>query len=189
MNDPLTHYSTEGDGYARGLDLFAEGRWPRLRAWASYGFVQSQRHELQTTARVTSPYAPSHDFTAVGTYHFNHGLDLGAHLRVASGAPYTPIVGALKDPTREVWHPVNGALYSARYPAYGRLDLRFMKVVDSPKFLGLAQSWAVVYVEAMNVLDIKNVLEYQYTPDYSQRYAVLSYFSRRTLIAGVSMGW
>ncbi len=189
LNDPLTHYSTDGDGYARGIDLFAEGRWPRLRAWASYGYLASQRREFQATARVTSPYAPTHDLSAVATYHLNGGWDIGARARVASGAPYTPIVGAVKDSTRDVWHPVEGELFSARYPAYGRLDVRLMKYVEAPKFLGLPQSWLVIYVEGLNVLDIKNVLEYQYTPDYSAHQAVLSYFSRRAFVAGASIGW
>lgn len=189
LNDPLTHYSNDGEGYARGVDLFAEGRWPRLRAWASYGYVASQRQELQAAARVQSPYAPTHDFSAVGTYHLNGGWDVGSRLRIASGAAYTPIRGAVKDPSRDVWHPVEGPLYSARYPAYGRLDVRLMKYVESPSWIGLPQSWIVAYLEALNVLDIKNVLEYQYTPDYSDHHAVLSYFSRRSFVVGVSMGW
>jgi hypothetical protein len=41
----------------------------------------------------------------------------------------------------------------------------------------------------MNVLGIENLLEYNYTSDYSQRIARDSYFSRRLLVAGVGMTW
>ena len=45
------------------------------------------------------------------------------------------------------------------------------------------------YVEALNVLDIRNVLDYVYNSDYSQRYTSDSYFSRRFIVGGFSFSW
>ena len=39
------------------------------------------------------------------------------------------------------------------------------------------------------MLGIRNVLEYHYNEDYSQRFAQESYFSRRMLVIGASLSW
>ena len=52
-----------------------------------------------------------------------------------------------------------------------------------------ASGVCVAYVEAMNVLGTPNVLGYVYNSDYSRRYEDYSYFSRRILVAGVSLSW
>ena len=41
----------------------------------------------------------------------------------------------------------------------------------------------------LNVLGIRNTLDYSYSADYSQRYAVDSYFSRRMLVFGAGLAW
>jgi hypothetical protein len=41
----------------------------------------------------------------------------------------------------------------------------------------------------MNALDTRNVLDYSYNLDYSERRAVDSYFSRRMAVAGFALTW
>ena len=75
-------------------------------------------------------------------------------------------------------------------PDYHRLDVRITRLFSLPRGAGVpASSVCAAYVEAMNVLAIRNPLEYVYNSDYSRRYTRDSYFSRRFLVAGVSLTW
>jgi hypothetical protein len=52
-----------------------------------------------------------------------------------------------------------------------------------------SSSVCVAYVEALNVLGTRNVLDYAYNTDYSQRTPVDSYFSKAMAVAGVGLTW
>jgi hypothetical protein len=68
--------------------------------------------------------------------------------------------------------------------------LRLRRLFSLPKCQTLpASGVCVFYVEALNVLDIRNVLDYVYNSDYSQRYTSDSYFSRRFIVGGFSFSW
>ena len=59
-----------------------------------------------------------------------------------------------------------------------------------PSMMHLPESQVcVAYIEALNVLGIRNILDYHYNEDYSVRSEQDSYFSRRMLVAGVSLSW
>ncbi len=114
----------------------------------------------------------------------------GARYSFNSGHPWTPVVDRTWDPARGLWHPVFGENSSAWLPAYHRLDLRLTRLFTLPGGFGLKPSnVCAFYVEGMNVLGIENLLEYNYTSDYSQKIPRDSYFSRRLLVAGVGMTW
>jgi hypothetical protein len=189
LNDPTTHYANTGDGYAQGVDLFLEAKLVRFSGWLSYGYLISERHELEATSQVPSPYAPRHDLTLVGTYHMNGNWDAGAKAHWAAGSRYTPIVGATYDPLGDVYHPIDGPLYSAVYPDYARLDVRLTKLFELPAAFRLPSAQGVAYVEGMNILGIPNILRYTYSADYAQRAEERSYFSRRTFVFGVGLNW
>jgi len=75
-------------------------------------------------------------------------------------------------------------------PAYHRLDLRVTRLFTPPRALGLRPSSTCVgYIEGLNVLGIRNILEYQWNADFTQRIARESYFARRLLVAGFSLSW
>jgi hypothetical protein len=115
---------------------------------------------------------------------------MGARFGHASGRPYTPVVGRTYDAARDLWQPVEGENNSDRLPDYRRLDVRLTRLFSLPAAMGLPSSnVCVFYVEAMNVLGTRNVLEYVYNSDYSQRYEQLSYFSRRMAVAGFALSW
>jgi len=48
---------------------------------------------------------------------------------------------------------------------------------------------SVFYLEGLNILDLKNIFGYYYSPDYSERKEVSSYFGRRTVVVGMSLGF
>ena len=88
------------------------------------------------------------------------------------------------------WRPIEGGENSALMPQYHRLDVRVTRLFTMPAALGLPESgMSVLYLEALNVLDTPNVLEYVYNDDYTERREVLSYFSRRMVVAGFALTW
>lgn len=182
VQDPVLNYVSTGRGYAQGVDLLVKATTPAWRGWIGYGYLDTRRREDTQLALGPVPTSVPHNITAVSIHTLAPGLELGATFRYASGAPVTPVLGALPNPGGG-WDPVDGPMYSDRLPAYGRLDLRLTKL-----FTWKGGQW-VTFAEVMNLLDRHNVSAYSYTPDYSERSRTESYFSRRILVAGVSLTW
>jgi vitamin B12 transporter len=189
-NAAETFYANGGTGYARGVDVFLQGTHKWLSGWMSYGYLDSKRKENDDRVESPSTWGVRHTLSLVGSYQVASVWLLGARYGYGSGRPYTPVVGRTYDASRQLWRPIFGDHGSARLPEYHRLDLRTSRLFTLPKGAGLpASSVCVLYVEAMNVLGIRNVLEYIYNSDYSQRYPRDSYFARRLAVAGVALTW
>ncbi len=189
-NDAATYYANRGHGYARGVDVFVQGTHRWLSGWVSYGYLDTRRKEYDNPRELPSPYGVKHTLTLVGQYQVSSSWQLGARYGFSSGRPYTPVVGRTWDPGRGIWRPVLGENHSALLPEYHRLDLRATRLFSIPAVWGLRpSSMCAAYVEGMNVLGIRNVLEYVWNADYSRRTARDSYFARRLLVAGVALTW
>jgi hypothetical protein len=189
-NDAATFYANGGHGRAQGVDVFVQGgvRW--LTGWVSYGFLDSRRKEGSNPREVPSAHGVRHSVSVVGTYQLTSSLHLGARYGFSSGRAYTPVVGATYDAARGIWRPIHAEDNSGTMPDYHRLDARIMQLFSIPAGLGLpASGVCVAYLEALNVLDTANVLEYDYTADYRQRIAQESVFGRRLLVFGVALTW
>jgi hypothetical protein len=172
------------------VDVFVQGTHKWLSGWVSYGYLDTRRQELNDPREVPSSFGVAHSFTLVGKYDVTSKLQLGAKYNFATGRPFTPVIGRTYDASRDVWHPIYGENNSDQLPDYHRLDVRLTRLFSLPKWQGVpASSVCVVYLEAMNVLGIRNVLDYVYNSDYSQRYSNDSYFSRRFLVGGFALSW
>jgi hypothetical protein len=131
-----------------------------------------------------------HSLTVVSTYQYNPAWSLGARYSASSGRPYTAVLSASYDASQDLWRPTFAEDNSGRLPAYHRLDARVTHLFSMPRGLGLpASSVCVAFCEGLNVLGLRNVLDYTYSADYSQKKAQDSYFSRRMLVAGVALSW
>jgi vitamin B12 transporter len=189
-NDSLTYYANHGTGYARGVDVFVQGTHRWLSGWLSYGYLDTKRRAGDDPVEVPSSWGVRHTATLVGSWQASSSWMLGARYSYGSGRPYTPVVGRTWDPVRQVWRPVFGDHGSATLPEYHRVDLRASRLFTLPKGLGMpASGVCVAYVEGMNVLGIRNVLEYTWNSDYTRRSASDSYFARRLAVAGVALTW
>lgn len=182
VQDPLARYLSSGRGYAQGLDLLWKASHGSFRGWIGYGYLDTKRREGKQFEVGPVPTSVPHNLTAVGTWSLKPGLELSGSWRYASGAPVTPILGGLPDGNGG-FEPQEGRSYSDRLPAYGRMDLRLTRIFSSHGFR------CVAFAEVMNLLDRHNVASYSYSPDYSQRRREESYFSRRILVVGFSLGW
>jgi len=188
--DPVTWYRATGTGHATGVDVFVQGTFHDLNGWVSYGWLDSRRRQLDDPAEVPASGAVRHSLTLVGQYQLSGRWSTGLRWTWTSGLPWTPVVGRTWDPLLGLWHPVYGDHGSGLMPAYDRVDFRLMRLFSLPRMAGVRPSnVCVAYLEAMNVLDTQNVLNYVYNSDYSRRYEDYSYFSRRMLVAGFSLSW
>lgn len=190
VDDSATYFANRGFGFARGVDVFVQGTYKYLNGWISYGYLDTKRREADDPREVPARYGVRHSLTLVGEYAISSKWHTGARWGWATGRPYTPVVGATYDPARGVWHPVEGDHNSETLPSYQRLDVRLTRLFSMPSFGAFrASNVCVAYVEAMNVLGKHNVLDYWYSPDYTERRTIDSYFSRRLLVAGVGLSW
>ena len=188
----ITSFPENGSrGRAYGFDLFlsrpaASGR--RVNGWASYTFGRSEREAYGRT--YPFEYDRPHALSAVAAWRISRKFEIAATLRVASGFPYTPVVGtrvyAAEDPATGRLVPSYDAssllvyeldlgdtrnLNSARLPTFARLDLR---ATFWPR--GPAGRWQL-YLDVINATNRKNAgaidAELRYDPDADRPRIVL----------------
>jgi hypothetical protein len=146
------------------------------------GNLDTKRKEDLQVEVGPSPTSVPHNLTAVSSHTLKPGWELAGTFRYASGSPVTPVLGATTNPGGG-WDPIEGPRYSDHLPAYHRVDVRLTHL-----FSRWGGNWAV-FGEVMNLLNRHNAASCTYTPDYSVRTVNESYFSRRILVAGLSLGW
>ena len=93
--------------------------------------------------------------------------EIGAKWQYRTGNPYTPVLGAnlRADPRNgePIYIPIYGATNSARFPPYHRLDVKLSKAF---RF----ESWEMrLFLELLNIYNRKNLLDFNYTEDYSDK--------------------
>jgi hypothetical protein len=172
LEDSSLNFNDRGYGFAQGADLFLKlapsSRW---QGWASYSFVKARRlytplEEFRRYDTAANPFRPDfeipHTLQLAAQGSIADSIGVGASFRVASGKPFTPIVGGRAMAGEFV--PVFGPVNSERLPLYQRLDLNFS---HSRSIEGKAS--LILYLGVTNALDHKNVFQYFYSPDYRQR--------------------
>ena len=182
VQDPLLRYVSTGKGYAQGADLLLKLRKGAWSGQVGYGYMDTRRKQDQQFALGPVPTSIPNSLTAVGTWTQAPGWEWSTSFRHATGAPVTPVLGSLPDGLGG-FAPVEGPRYGERLPAYDRLDLRLTHLFP------LGSYRAVAFAEVMNLLDRHNASGYSYSPDFTTRRVVESYFSRRILVVGATLSW
>jgi hypothetical protein len=155
-------------GLSYGADLLARWR-PASGAsgWIAYTYGVSRRQ------RGDLAWAPGsdrrHDLEIVGRWPLAK-YRLGARFGIATGTPYTPIVGGITrrvyDPSLDRWgtgdpeiliESLGGVHNSARYPATHRLDL------DVSREYLVRGATVAPYLSVANVYNARNVFVYLYS--------------------------
>ena len=174
-NGPLTRRSN-----GRGVDALI--RWTgtgRLNGWIAYSYLDL-RSTLADGREVAAPRDVRHSATSVTRLALARAWELGTTLRIGSGAPFSPVTGTLKDTEGRI-SPIYANIDAGRLPHYLRLDGRITRLGS------IGGHSLVTYLEALNVLDRKNVMAYTYDASYRERRAVVSFFARRTLVFGADV--
>ncbi len=153
-----------GIGRIWGFEIFVrQALTNRLFGWLSYSFSKSQR--LDATGDPWRPFAydQTNVLTAILSYQLGAGWEVGARYRYATGNPYTPVVGAVKDDNTDTFVPIYGALNSARLPNFMQLDIRVDKI-------WVFNTWSLdLYLDVQNVTDTREVEGVTYSFNYAQR--------------------
>ena len=160
----LSDIVTPSNGYAYGLELFAQKMSGRLSGWLAYTFSVSRKSMNSIFYDKSEEYYNSwdrtHSFSALGNYIFNNKWDMNWKLSLQSGQAYTPIIGyynqILPESPDEVFRTIPGTRNSARYSPYSRLDLGF---VYHTKIFGSKMD---IYVQIINVFNRKNTFRKSY---------------------------
>ena len=160
----LSDIVTPSDGYAYGLELFAQKMSGRLSGWLAYTLSVSRKSMNSIFYEKEEEYYNSwdrtHSFSALGNYIFNSKWDMNWKLSLQSGQAYTPIIGyynqILPEGPDEVYRTIPGTRNSARYKPYSRLDLG---MVYHTKLFGSKMD---IYVQVINVFNRKNTFRKTY---------------------------
>lgn len=186
------NYQNISDGYSRGVDFFLKyGAYlqTRFNGWLSYSLLQSKRLQARDSAgsysydNTRSDFDITHNLTVVAKTRFYQYFSLGFTYRYATGRPITPIVDAVSQQPYNYYLPIEGPVNSERLPSFQRLDTSLSYFV--PFGFGNA---AVFYLSVSNIFNRKNILTYDYNPDYSVRTPRVTNYSRFVYF-GVSITW
>ena len=182
LENSLIKYDNNGKGYADGIDVILKGTLTNgWSGWISYGFINTKRKWMDFEQLTSSSFDITHNFSLIAKYFIAANWQVGINFKYATGRPYTPVIGSDYRLTESVYEPVYGVKNSSRFQNYKRLDLRITYFTTLFDRLS-----TVFYLEGLNILDLKNIFGYYYSPDYSERKEISSYFGRRTVVVGAS---
>jgi len=137
-----TNFTSSGDGYAQGIDLFWRDNTSikEIDYWVSYSYLDTERNyrNYETSAQPT--YASNHNLSIVGKYWIDSWKSqVGLAYGFSSGRPYT--------------NPNTNEFLSERTKPFNSLSLNWAYLLDKQKIL---------YCSVNNVLGFKNINGYQY---------------------------
>jgi hypothetical protein len=158
-------YRSGARGRSRGGELLVRYRRQDTFAHLAYSYGRSERDDgTMTSIRRTASDQPhvlvAVASTALGPWRF------GARWQLASGVPYTEVIGTTYLPEIDRHVPTLGAAFAARYPTSHQLDLRIERTWQR-------RAWRLVgFVDVANTYRHGRVVRYQYDPTYSMRTAI-----------------
>ena len=173
LRHPEFNHTNGGEGMARGIDVFAKyGAFLRTRfnGWMAYSFLESRRVQRRHLGRevvyerAPSPFDITHNLTIVAKFRLVGFLSSGLTFRHATGRPVTPVVGALAEGNGSYFLPIEGSVGSERLPDFRRLD------ASLSYFFRFGEGHDITfYFSVGNVFNQANVIDYEYSADYTER--------------------
>ncbi|MFS4417906.1 TonB-dependent receptor [Maribacter sp. 2307ULW6-5] len=162
-----------------GLELFLQGNiTERLRGQLSYSLINGTSTNSEG---MVYPNAFDLDYFARGNLQWKIDAfwTCNANLAFRQGNYYRPLSEATFQEGLRVFRPQFSSLeQQERLPYYGLVDLSLTKLIP------ISEEWNIIaFGTVNNLLDRKNIREYTYNFDYSER--ANSLFQRRTVYFGV----
>ncbi len=118
--------------------------------WLSYTYSHSVQQRFLDSATVPTAFDQAHNLNAVVSWKPGGGWELGGRLRLSTGRPETPYVGATLDADGGGFVPVSGGFRAARRTYFQQLDVRAEKT-------WLFKLWSLgVYLDVQNVTNATN---------------------------------
>ncbi len=165
ISDPIDIYVNKGTGLARGVELFAKYNLSdKFLGWFSYAYGRSTRRDDPEEEERLFSFDQTHVATVAAVLAPSPKWEIGFKWHYATGLPYTPVVDAnlaIDGAGGFYYEPAFGPTNSARLPYYSRLDVR------ASRNWTLAGAEIGGYLEILNALYRRNVLDISYNDDYS----------------------
>ena len=152
---PSGQTSNNGNGYARGFDMFIRDQKSIKNAdlWLTYSFLDTERYFRNYPSATTPYFASKHNMSLVYKQFFNKiSTNLGVTFSQSTGRPT---------------YILNDDFKKTEYlKAYQNLSLMASKIKQT------ANSFIVFYVIVDNAIGRNNVFGYRYSLDGSKRFEV-----------------
>lgn len=142
------NYTQDGNGYARGVDIFWRNRGSHIKNleyWVSYSYIDTKRLYKDFPVEAQPSFVANHNLSVVGKYWIQDWRSqLGFTYQFGSGRPYT--------------NPNTDGFLSEKTKTFNTINLSWAYLIDQQKIL---------YISFSNPVGIKNVngYTYSYTPD------------------------
>lgn len=140
---PSTTFSNNGQGYAKGLDVFwRDGNSIKnLEYWISYSYIDTKRDYRNFTAEVTPSFVAAHSASLVTKYWISDWKSqVGFTQQFSSGRPYN-------DPNQT-------AFMNGKTKSYSSLSFNWAYLLTQQKIL---------YFSVSNLLGTQNIFGYNYS--------------------------
>ena len=184
LENTINNYDNSGHGFADGVDVIYKGDFPfGITGWISYGYINTKRLWMDYEKLTNSSFDITNNLSVIMKYNLNENFQLGLSVKYATGRPYTPVVSSNFNDQIMIYVPLYAPTNSGRFPDYKRIDLRLTYFGQITSYIS-----AVVYLEGLNIFNFNNIFGYSYSPDYSQRKTIESYFGQRMLVLGFQVG-
>lgn len=147
-NDGNFNYTQNGNGYARGIDVFWRNRgshFKNLEYWISYSYIDTERLYKDFPEEAQPSFVANHNLSVVGKYWIQEWRSqIGFTYQFGSGRPYT--------------NPNTEGFLSEKTRTFNTINLSWAYLIDQQKIL---------YISFSNPMGFKNVngYNYSYTPD------------------------
>lgn len=170
VNDPVLNYINAASGKAYGLEiLINKAETDRFSGWWVLNLAKSLRKNDVTGESFRFQFDQPVNTTLVGNVDLGDNWAFGMKWHYHSGSPYTPITGTNGNYPDGRPIPVYAAVNSDSLPAYHQLDIRLDRNYEFDQ-------WQLnTYIEFNNVYQRRNVVGYNYTPDYATREPVYDF--------------
>ncbi len=141
-NAVFSNFSNNGEGYAKGLDVFwRDGNSIKnLEYWISYSYTDTKRDYKNYTAEVTPSFVAAHSLSLVTKYWISDWKSqVGFTQQFSSGRPYN--------------NPNETAFMNGKTKSYSSLSFNWAYLLSQQKIL---------YFSVSNILGTKNIFGYNY---------------------------
>lgn len=156
------YFINDGQGRIYGAEVSAELKTDSHFGYLAYTLSRSERQDRDDPWRLFD-YDQTHNLSLVYSYDFGSGWSAGAHFRLTSGDPETPVLGGVYDANSDLYRAIYGDVNSQRRPMFHQLDLRGEKK-------WAFEDWALTaYLEILNAYNAQNVEGTTYSFDYTKQ--------------------
>ncbi len=152
-----------GTGRVYGLELLVRKELSRgFFGWIAYTLSRSDRVDRPGERRRLFDFDQTHNLTAIASWEFARGWQVGGRLRIISGNPDTPVIGSRYLANFDAYLPIYGAINSLRVPTFHQLDVRIDRTWTF-------DAWMLdAYLDVLNAYNHRSIEGSVYSYDFSQ---------------------